>query len=126
MADKKEYLNLEVKAIFSLFQEIDEISLIVIKREEEGEKTSWNFQAYLPNTPSSLTSDTKRATTKIALANCVVVIMIIIINKLLVGISTGRNLLERKYNFKRNHFDGAFSSEIYSKIFLYTFCNPLY
>ena len=40
MADKKEYLNLEVKAIFSLFQEIDEISLIVIKREEEGEKTS--------------------------------------------------------------------------------------
>ena len=95
MADKKEYLNLEVKAIFSLFQEIDEISLIVIKREEEGEKTSSNFQAYVPNTLSSLASDTKRATTKIALANCVVVIMIIIINKLLVGISTGRNLLER-------------------------------
>ena len=95
MADKKEYLNLEVKVIFSLFQEIDEISLIVIKREEEGEKTSSNFQAYLPNTPSSLTSDTKTATTKIALANCVVVIMMIVINKLLVGICTGRNLLER-------------------------------
>ena len=87
--------NLDVKAIFSLFQEIDEISLIVIKREEEREKTSSNFQAYLPNTPSSLTSDTKTTTTKIALANCVVVIMTIVINKLLVGICNGRNLLER-------------------------------
>ena len=87
--------SIKVKVIFSLFQEIDEISLIVIKREEEREKTSSNFQAYLPNIPSSLTSDTKTATTKIALANCVVVIMIIIINKLLVGICTGRNLLER-------------------------------
>ena len=95
MADKKEYFNLEVNAIFSLLQEIDEISLIVIKREEEREKTSSNFQACVPNTLSSLTSDTKRATTKIALANCVVVIMMIVINKLLVGICTGRNLLER-------------------------------
>ena len=79
---------------FSNFQEIEEICLIVIKREE-GEKISSNFQAYLPNSPSSLTSDTKTATTKMVLANWVVVIMTIIINKLLVGIFTGRNLLER-------------------------------
>ena len=75
---------------------VDESSnLAIFKREEEWEKISSNFLAYSPNSPSSLTPDTKTATTNMVLANWVVVIMTIIINKLLVGIFTGRNLLER-------------------------------